>query len=69
MTARNSAGWNATRMVKAPAATNGKPAFRNDRKQNAAISANTPAATSAGAGVAAGASHATSVAARNGHVG
>ena len=46
-----------------------KPIRRNLRKQKAAMSGKKRAATSAGAGAPAGASHATSVVARNGSVG
>ncbi len=52
-----------------PATDFGKPDLRNDVKQNAAMSARSPAATKAGAGVSAGASHATAVVVRNGNVG
>ncbi len=68
-TARSNAGWNAIKRVTTAAAVAGNPALRKARKQKAAMSASSPAATRADAGVSAGASQARSVLLRNGRVG
>lgn len=51
------------------ATATGNPTARNETNQRPAISANSAAATSAGAGVPAGATNETSEAAQNGNVG
>src|ERR1700681_3499659 len=68
-TARSNAGWNVSNSATTKLAVRDRPSLQSEPKQNAARRPSSPAATSAGAGVSAGTSQATSVVERNGKVG